>query len=64
MGDGPIIVIAVAHHDPEDWSSLVRSNPSAKILEVRVGDARPEGASLESLSRLAEDNGLILRMRK
>lgn len=64
MGDGGIIVIAVAHHDLEHWTSLVRSNPSAKILEVHVGDAKPEASHLESLSRLAEENGLTLRMRK
>jgi adenine-specific DNA methylase len=64
MGDEGIIVIAWAHHDPEKWTSLVRSNQSAKILEVRLGEARPEAASLESLSRLAEENGLTLRMRK
>jgi hypothetical protein len=64
MGDRGIVVISVAHHDPEDWASLVQSNPAAKILEVRVGDARPEATSLESLSRLAEENGLMLRMRE
>ena len=64
MGDDGIIVIAVAHHDPEHWTSLVRNNPSAKILELRIGDAKPGATSLESLSRLAEENGLTLRMRK
>jgi hypothetical protein len=64
MGDEPIIEITLVDHDPEHWTSLVQSNPSAKILEVRIGDARPEATSLESLSRLAEDNGLMLRMRK
>ena len=44
MGDEGIIVIAVAHHDPEQWTSLVRSNPLAKILEVRLGEARPGAA--------------------
>jgi hypothetical protein len=64
MGDGGIIVISVAQHDPEHWTSMVKNNPSAEILEVRIGDARPGAASLESLSRLAEDNGLTLRMRE
>jgi hypothetical protein len=64
MGDGGIIVISVAHPDPEHWADLVRSNPSAEVLEVRIGDATPGATSLESVSRLAEENGLTLRMRK
>jgi hypothetical protein len=64
MGDGPIIVIALADHDPENWLNLVKSNPAAEILEVKLGDARPEATSLESLSRLAEKNNLKLRIRE
>jgi hypothetical protein len=64
MGDEGIVVISLHGHQPEAWERVVRENPRANVLEVRVGDAAPAAESLESLSRLAETNGLALRMRR
>jgi hypothetical protein len=63
MGDPGIVVISLSAHEPEAWVRLVTENPQAQILEVQIGDVTPTAERLESVSRLAETNGLTLRLR-
>jgi hypothetical protein len=63
MGDPGIIVISIKTHMPEAWTRLVKENPQAQVLEVQMDDVAPTAERLESLSRLAEANGLSLRIR-
>jgi len=63
MEDPGIIVISVHEHEPDAWAGLVRNSPLAEVLEVRLGGESPGAESLESLSRIAEENGLSLRLR-
>lgn len=64
MSDEGIIVVSLHEHEPVHWERLVQDNPQAVVLEVHIGDITPTARSLESLSRLAEVNGLALRMRE